>query len=91
METLIKTQKSIGHQVLYDLCAAGVLMQHLASDPQVNFQHLLSVTVFYVVHKPLRSNITGHQRSLSIIHFYFSPRPILVESNHRCREVWILP
>ena len=52
LETPIKTVKSIGHPVLYDLCAAGVLMQHLAPDPQVNFQHLLSVIVFYVVHKP---------------------------------------
>lgn len=52
METLIKTLKSIGHPLLYDLFAAGVLMQHLASDPQVNFQHLLFATVFYLVHKP---------------------------------------
>ncbi len=52
METLIRTVKSIGHPVLYDLCAAGVLMQHLASDPEVKFQHLFSVTVFYVVHTP---------------------------------------
>lgn len=52
METLIKTVKSIGHPVLYDLSAAGVLMQHLASDPQVNFQHSLSVTVLNVAHKP---------------------------------------
>lgn len=82
METLIRTVKSIGHPVLYDLGAAGVLMQHLASDPPVKFQHLFSVTVFYVVHKPWRPNIPGHQRSLSIIHF-FSPHSILVESNQK--------
>lgn len=49
----------------------------------------LSVTVFYVVHKPRRPSITRHQRSLNIIHFYlfiFSTYPIFMESNHKGRK-----
>lgn len=33
MKTQIKAVKSIGLPPLYDLCAAGALMQHLAPDP----------------------------------------------------------
>lgn len=70
METLIKTMESIGHPLLYDLCAAVVLMRHLASDLKWISNTRFLLLSFIWSANPRGCNITGHQRSQSITHFY---------------------
>lgn len=86
IETLVKTLKSIGHLLFYDLSVSQMLIQQPASDPKTYFLDYLYSAVFYLVKKPwwqIALAIIGNEVKFNFSYLIY-PLIFFFYSSHTC-------